>query len=349
MSTRTAIKAATLAAQKQMEVLDAAGIKALTDIYAQAAAEIKARILAAAQGPGGIVQLPHLRALLGQVERILGDLAGMWSSVLDTGLEEAAGLGTRPFAMVATANARMEVSRQAVSFVRAFVASDGLQLSDRVWRVDRGARDQVVNAIERGVVMGHGAGQASSELLGGASASALADKAESASGERLGTQAEELLTGAGNARDNAMRVFRTEINRAHGEAYMDQAAKTRGFAGFRFLLSPAHPKTDICDLLASQNVYGLGAGVYPSREKCPWPAHPNTLSFVEMVFEDEISDADRAGKETPLEALDRFPEDQQAEILGKGKAAIHGAGQLTQGMIRAPLGAVRRRLEKRRK
>ena len=33
------------------------------------------------------------------------------------------------------------------------------------------------------------------------------------------------------------RVFRTEINRAHGEAYMAAGEGTPGFAGWRFLLS----------------------------------------------------------------------------------------------------------------
>jgi hypothetical protein len=33
---------------------------------------------------------------------------------------------------------------------------------------------------------------------------------------------------------------------------------------------------------------------------------PNTFSFIVVVFEDEITDADRAGKETPMEALGRL-------------------------------------------
>jgi hypothetical protein len=87
---------------------------------------------------------------------------------------------------------------------------------------------------------------------------------------------------------------------------MAGAAATRGFAGFRLLLSPAHERADICDLFATQNLYGLGQGVYPSRALTPWPAHPATLSFVEMVFQDEITDADRLGAESPLSAIQRI-------------------------------------------
>lgn len=116
------------------------------------------------------------------------------------------------------------------------------------------------------------------------------------------------------------------------------------FGGWRFLLSPAHPEPDICDLLSRQNLHGLGPGVYPSREKLPWPAHPNTLSFVEIVFKDEIGAADKAGKETPLQALARLTPEQRAGALGKGKADLFDEGRLTQGMIRAPLGAVQQRV-----
>ena len=56
--------------------------------------------------------------------------------------------------------------------------------------------------------------------------------------------------------------------------------------GLRYCLSPRHPRKDICDTHASADLYGLGAGVYPV-DACPWPAHPNTFSYVEVVYSDE--------------------------------------------------------------
>jgi hypothetical protein len=88
----------------------------------------------------------------------------------------------------------------------------------------------------------------------------------------------------------------------------------------------------------------LGEGVYPNREKLPWPAHPNTLSFVEIVFKDEISAEDKAGKESPLQALARLTPAQRQGVLGKNKADVFDAGKLTQGMIRAPWRAVQKRI-----
>lgn len=99
-----------------------------------------------------------------------------------------------------------------------------------------------------------------------------------------------------------------------------------------------------CDLLSAQNLHGLGAGVYPDRERCPWPAHPNTLSFVVIVFADEISDADRAGKETTLQALGRLAPEVRAGAVGKTKAEYFDQGLLRTGMIRSPLRAVNARL-----
>jgi hypothetical protein len=99
-----------------------------------------------------------------------------------------------------------------------------------------------------------------------------------------------------------------------------------------------------CDLFATQNLHGLGEGVYPDEQTCPWPAHPNTLSFVNAVYEGDVTDADRAGKETPLQALNRLSADVRAGVLGQEKAALWEQGLIRQGMIRSPLYTVRSRL-----
>lgn len=102
-----------------------------------------------------------------------------------------------------------------------------------------------------------------------------------------------------------------------------------------------------CDLLAEQNLYGLGKGVYPSREKTPWPAHPNTLSFLQIVFKDEVTDADKAGKETELQALQRMAPELRAGVLGQTKAEYFDAGLIkSKGMIRATASAVTARLKR---
>jgi len=96
-----------------------------------------------------------------------------------------------------------------------------------------------------------------------------------------------LLANPGNAAMKFRRVLRPEINRAHGERYKQLARADENVVGLRFMLSPRHPRVDICDEHAAADLYGLGQGVYPVDE-CPWPAHPNTFSYTEAVYRDEI-------------------------------------------------------------
>lgn len=352
-NTSAQIKRSTAIAHRAVESLDAEVAQALIDLYKTQAADIAARIRAHA-GPDDNLALQELRSLLNQVEGILQRLSTERDVLLTEALTKAADYGARPAlgmvqptGVVVASAASMQTSEAALRFVRNFVAADGLQLSDRIWRLDRGARDAVINAIEAAVIQGHGAAQSAREFLarGEKVPIDIQDRmALSGAGKLSKGVTDQLLTGTGSSLDNALRLMRTEINRAHGEAYMMGGANHPDFAGWRFLLSPAHPEPDICDLLSTQNLHGLGPGVYPTREKTPWPAHPNTLSFIEIVFNDEITDADRAGKETPTEALARLSKDQQLGVLGKNKYEAFQAGMLKQGMIRAPWSAVQKRI-----
>lgn len=348
MALQAAIRRATFAAHREVERLDAEALKELQRLYKQAAAEIGSQIRAHA-GLADNIALQELRSVLDQVNGRLAMLAQARDGLLDRSLATAATLGTQPYVATAVLDVAgaMRVSHEALQFVRAFVADDGLQLSDRIWRLDRGARDAVVNAIEMAVIQGHGASQAAAQFLarGKTVPIEVQDKVSAANAARIAKQVTgQILTGTGTPMDNAMRLFRTEINRAHGEAYMMGGEDIEGFAGWRYLLSPAHPAPDICDLLSTQNLHGLGPGAYPTRQKTPWPAHPNTLSFLEIVFDDEITAADRAGKETPIEALKRLTPEEQKGVLGQGKKAILDAGKLRQGMIRTPLRVVQKRV-----
>lgn len=342
---RAAIRRATLAAHRAVESLDAAGRAELARAYRSAAADLR-QLIAQYAGPDDAVRLAQLRDLLRQVEARLLSLGELRTEILHEGMRKAGDYGARVFAV--DGSAAMRVSGEALRMVQGTVAADGMQLSDRIWRIDRQARDQVVNAIERAVIEGQSAIEASREFLarGEPLPADLARKMGAPASGRIGNEAAQALTGRGSAMDNAQRLFRTEINRAHGEAYMLGGEGSPGFVGWRYLLSPAHPEPDICDLYAAQNLYGLGPGVYPSRAKTPWPAHPNTLSFVEIVFDDEVGEAEREGKETPMQALARLDAETRRGVLGKNKAEAFDAGLLTQGMIRAPWAAVQARLER---
>lgn len=356
-ATRAAIKRASQQARNAMQDLDSETVDALVAMYADAADQVRAAIRGRVDG-SDTVPMNHLRELLRQIEDVIDGLGVRRDALLESGLTEAAALGARPYTLpgvgavgatqaqaVLTSAAAMQVSTEAVAFVQSFTAADGLRLSDRLWRLDQGAKEVLSRAIGQAVVSGWDASKAAAQFMysGQAVPADVAARLKGAKADGLTRQA-DLLTGTNGEVWKADRVFRTEINRAHGTAYMKGAEQTPGFAGFRYLLSPRHPKPDICDLLAAQNLYGLGAGVYPTAKACPWPAHPNTLSFVEIVFASEVTDADRAGKETVTQAMGRMSADVREGILGVEKAALYEAGEVKPWMIRSPLYAVKERL-----
>lgn len=345
-----------------MYELDATGAAELLQTYQRAADEVRGRIAGAVDGSDTVPQ-QNLRELLRQVENVIDDLGAQRDQLLERSIDRAATLGVRPYTAqgvaavggeqaVLASDAAMRIHQDAVRFVREFTQADGLRLSDRLWRLNRGAKEVVTRQLEQAVVQGWSATQAAREFVmrGEVAPGDIARRiVRGQAGALMDVAATSLTSPGSGALAQAERVFRTEINRAHGEAFAAAGEKTPGFGGWRYLLSPRHPAPDICDLLSTQNLHGLGPGVYPDRDRTPWPAHPNTLSFLEIVFADEVSDADRAGRETSLEALARLAPKQRAGALGVTKAEYFDQGLLRTGMIRGTLGSVRQRLERQGK
>lgn len=352
-----AIRRASQQARNAMHELDADAEAELNRIYTDAAEQVRTAIVQAGDGAAP-VKLDQLRGLLERIDQVLDALARLRTERLDQAIAQAAELGVRPLTaagLAATGRSAAPVLdgaqalravEDAVQFVRAFRAADGLVLSDRLWRVDRGAREAVHRTVEQAVVQGWSADKAAQDFLlrGQAVPAATAQAQQAAAVGNVLRGADHLVDGKAGALANSVRVMRTEVNRAHGEAYMSGAGRAEGVVGFRFLLSPRHPRPDICDLLARQNLHGLGPGVYPDRKATPWPAHPNTLSFVVAVFADEVTDADRAGRESTQQALARLAPELRAGVLGPTKAGYFDKGLLTRGMVRSRVADVRQRL-----
>ena len=361
MKQAAAIKRASKQARNAMYELDSQGVADLLAIYRQAADEVRGRLNQFGD-VSNMVTTHQLRELLRQIEAVIDGLGQQRDQLLATAIDQAAALGVRPLTAqgvlavggsqaVLDSGAATMVHERAVRFVMEMTQADGLTLSDRLWRLDRGAKEALTRAIGLAVVQGHSAAQAAQDFImrGEAVPADVAGRVAAGRVPALSTAVDMLTNPSSGGFAQAERVMRTEINRAHGEAFMDGAGKTPGFAGFRYLLSPRHPAPDICDLLSSQNLHGLGEGVYPDRASTPWPAHPNTLSFLELVLLEEVTDQDKAGKESSLQALQRLAPDIRAGALGQTKAAYFDQGLLSKGMIRAPLRAVEARLTRQGK
>lgn len=287
--------------------------------YQEAAERIAQRLRQLGNAEGSIA-LEALPAATRIVREELAALANAQNTMLEEGLLLAAALGLRAFdkrtleqrvaskkQLPATersglilrielhngsndSHASARKARTVFNDLRQHPLPDGLRLSDRLWRVHQGAERALLDMLNAAVIRGWDAETTLRNFMdskGNISVSpAVYEALGQARAEQLAkTLRDGLLNVPGNPRGLFRRVLRTEINRYHGKAYMREGAQQEGFKGFRFRLSPSHRVRDVCDTHATVDQYGLGSGVYPDEASCPWPAHPNTLSYVEVVFE----------------------------------------------------------------
>lgn len=295
-------------------------------------------------GPLSPTAIPAMRDILA---RRLDAWQQQWAGRMDTTLAHAAELGAHVLHAWDTAASPAAMVQSVMQYMRTFRAADGLQLSDRIWRTRSAAAEDLQAAIENGIARGQSSMQAAQAYL----ERGTAVPADILAGERaaraptLASEAERLLTNPhGDVLYNVQRVIRTETNRAYTESYVASVATHPDVIGVKFNLSPNHPKVDICDFYAHANLHGLGPGIYPPGQH-PYPAHPNTLSYLTTVFRDEVSDADRDGQQSAFEWLEHKPAHEQDAVLGGArKGELFRSGQLLESELRAPLHRVHGRL-----
>lgn len=285
--TAAAIRRSTKEVQAKNNALDAETAARLRSLYQTVIAQLQDDMTRYGDASGAL-RLEVLTEYLQQARRNLALLDRELRGLLHNQLGLAAELGATPWGNIGISLTQLADS--AVRFVENFIAADGLKLSDRLWRLNSGTMSDIGESLRRNVVLGRDASAAALEFMARQEALPLelrANLGRDGVKPLAGVVEDRLLKGPGNAYSHALRVFRTEINRAHGEAYQIGAAQHPEVVGMRFMLSPNHPKQDICDSLAAQDGYGMGPGVYPVGQT-PWPAHPNTMSYLVAVFRDEI-------------------------------------------------------------
>jgi hypothetical protein len=156
--------------------------------------------------------------------------------------------------------------------------ADGWKLSDRIWKSTKEQRANLHSMIGQCVNEGRSAVEFSR---------AVADYLE-VPGPAWTTAIKPSVTGRGTIKYNALRLARTETNNAYRKAQDFSAAQSSIVKGIKWNLSGSHPKPDICDIWASQDLYKLGPGVYPAGQLPP--GHPNCLCFcTDVLYEgDEL-------------------------------------------------------------
>lgn len=135
---------------------------------------------------------------------------------------------------------------------------------------------------------------------------------------------------------HARVIARTETAAAYRDSYERSLDGVDGVIGLRWTLSPAHPRADVCDLYANQDLYGLGPGGYPADE-VPATPHPSCLCEQSAILDRhalrrELAVArgepepprewESGRRETGAEWLARQPASVRHELLGPTRAAI---------------------------
>jgi hypothetical protein len=147
------------------------------------------------------------------------------------------------------------------------------RLSDAVWQAGDATRQQVNEVIRLGISQGR-------------SAVDIAEKLEQYLLPRIRNQTTfnpygVKYMGPEGVAHAAMRIARTEISRGFNQAAYTSALHNPWVDRIAWVLSPSHPKTDVCDTLA---------GIYPIRAAQIPPAHPYCICHTESIVADSARD-----------------------------------------------------------
>lgn len=147
---------------------------------------------------------------------------------------------------------------------------DGLKLSDRIWTTDQTLRNNLHSMIEQCVNDGRSAVEFSRAV----------EQYLVEPGPKWTTAIKPAVTDRGSVKYNALRLARTEINQAYHRSQNLAAMNNPTIRGLKWNLSRSHPKKDICDTWATQDIHGLGSGIYRPGETPK--DHPNGMCFLTM-------------------------------------------------------------------
>lgn len=154
---------------------------------------------------------------------------------------------------------------------------NGYRLSDRIWNADNELRRRIDSLLRDGLRNGSGSLRLSRQL----EQFLIPGRAAIRTRRPYGT----------DASFDGMRLARTELARAFNSASYTAAYTNPYVIGMDWALSPSHPKTDICDSLASVGMGGERLREPYAMDGAPVPpAHPHCLCTARSVVTDQPSD-----------------------------------------------------------
>lgn len=171
------------------------------------------------------------------------------------------------------------------------VYGDGFNLSRRIWRLEQGGMQAIRNTIAQGMAERTNAWELARRLEGQLNAQQewpqwsetrlrgldARGRARSAEGlwrnpqERAAANADATAQGLSPQAGisyNALRLARNEIQAANHAVTSEIALNFPGIVGRDVVLSPAHPRSDICDSLVAENPHPKEANFLPAHVSC---------------------------------------------------------------------------------
>jgi hypothetical protein len=117
-------------------------------------------------------------------------------------------------------------------------------------------------------------------------------------------------------RYTADRIAQTELARAHQSKVGAEFMADGSISVVQVRINPAHPVTDICDLHARADLFGLGAGCYPKAKAPRPPFHPHCACRLSSR-PDLMAGADTAERKGAVQAyLKSLPAYEAARVMG---------------------------------
>lgn len=167
------------------------------------------------------------------------------------------------------------INMDAVMAVLSRTFDDNKTFSNRIWDLRNRSKTVISETVSKSVILGTSARDLAKQiepyLRGVQQIKGFKDDEE---GRKIW---QAMRRQRGDLRYQAQRLARTEINNAFREGSIKFAERASWIKGLKWNLSNSHPKPDICDVWASQDIDGLGRGVYkPSNMPTD---HPNGFCF----------------------------------------------------------------------
>lgn len=145
-----------------------------------------------------------------------------------------------------------------------------ITLSDRVWDLTWSVEKIIRNAVQKAIIQGDSAARLSRDIRGFlAQPLTLRGKAKEAYHPGVGTYK--------SAYQNAMRLARTEYNRAFNEGLYRYAAEKEWITGYIWHVGGSNPCED-CEV--------LDGNPYDKGDEPDIPLHPNCMCYLELVTDE---------------------------------------------------------------